>query len=339
MKSFIKYLCLCLALLLPFATHARDTAKFTGEIIFPFPYPDPKKGYNELWITHIENAKNARLLYEHEWEIYDYAVQKDGPLIVISAGPIDSDLYLINRNQLKKGARNLTENRFNATSYVDISPNGDILFGNLEINPLPEVIKGLYLMPSDEIKKVKPNTTLLKKGSIDFIRWSPNGYHFLYQTHNGLFLYNLRTGKDSLITKDKMQPTLSYPVFSPDGKKLAFIYQPKIEPGVELDVISLETLYPQLLPDDPKGHLRFSSLKWPTEKYFVYRKHDREKKKTKHFVIRADGGGSPEQILEGMEDMFENGLPGFKLGSSTFAVEPTNRLTTVWGKIKTENTK
>lgn len=337
MKSFTKCLCFCLAFLLPLATYA----KFTGEAIFRL--PGEERGYNELWITHIENTKNTRLLYKHEWTIYYYVVQKDSPNIVISAGRGISDLFLINRNQPKAEARNLTKKRFNATSRVDISPNGDILFTIKQIHIEPEIIEGLYLMPNDEVKKVKPQVILLldrdKEGLINFIRWSPNGYHFLYQTHNGLFLYNLRTGKDSLITKEKMQPTLSYPVFSPDGKKLAFIYQPKIEPGVELDVISLETLYPQLLPDDPKGHLRFSSLKWPTEKYFVYRKHDRQKKKTEHFVIRADGGGSPEQILEGMEDMFENGLPGFKLGSSTFAVEPTNRLTTVWGKIKTENTK
>ena len=330
MKSFIRHLCLCLAFLLPLATYA----KFTGEAIFRL----PGEGYNELWITHIENTKNTRLLYEHEWTIYYYVVQKDSPNIVISAGRGISDLFLINRNQLKAKARNLTKNRFNATRGVDISPNGDILFTNSPLNAFIEVDVGLYLMPSDEVKKVKPQATLLKEGSIDFFRWSPDSEQFIYidRFGTGLFLYNLRTGKDSLITKDKMQPTYSYPVFSPDGKKLAFIYQPKIEPGFELDVISLETLYPELLPDDPGGNLRFSSLKWPTENYFVYRKHNRQKKKTEHFVIRADGGGSPEQILKGMEDMFENGLRGFDLGSSTFAVEPTNRLTTVWGKIKTE---
>ena len=57
MKSFTKYLCLCLAFLLPFAAHA----KFTGEVIFRYNGND----YNELWITHIENAKNPRLLYKH----------------------------------------------------------------------------------------------------------------------------------------------------------------------------------------------------------------------------------------------------------------------------------
>ncbi len=195
-------------------------------------------------------------------------------------------------------------------------------------------------MPSDEIEKAKPQATLLKEGSIGFFLWSPDGEQFIYVDRfgTGLFLHNLRTGEDSLITKDKMDVV---PAFSADGKTLAFIYQPTLEPNVELDIISLETLYPHLLPDDPNGNLRFSGLKWPTEKYLVYRKHNKQKKKTEHFVIRADGGGHPEQILEDMEDMdmFENGLPGFKLGNTTFAVEPTNRLTTVWGKLKTLDRK
>ena len=264
-------------------------------------------------------------------------MQKDSPNIVISAGRIPSDIFLINRNQLRAEARNLTQKRFNATRRVDISPNGDILFKNSHTAPFPEVIRGLYLMPNDEVKKVKPQATLLKEGSIGFFRWSPDGEQFIYVDRfgTGLFLHNLRTGEDTLITKDKMDVV---PTFSPNGKKLAFIYQPKLEPDVKLDVISLETMYPQLLPNDPNGNLRFSGLKWPTENYLVYRKHNKQKKKTKHFVIRVDGG-PPEQILEDMEDIFEKGLPGFKLGNTTFAVEPTNRLTTVWGKLKTLNTK
>ena len=335
MKNFIKCLCLCLAFLLPFAAHAKS--KFTGEVIFKLPREEER--YNELWITHIENPKNIRLLYEHEWVIYTSAVQKDSPNIVISAGRAPSDIFLINRNQLRAEARNLTQKRFNDIWRVDISPNGDILFRNSHTVPFPEVIRGLYLMPNDEVKKVKPQATLLKKGTISFFRWSPDGEQFIYLDRfgTGLFLHNLRTGEDTLITKDKIQ-SLLYPVFSPDGKKLAFIYQPKIELGVELDVISLETMYPQLLPNDPNGNLRFSGLKWPTEKYLVYRVHDRQIKKTRHFVIRIDGG-HPEQILEDMEDIFENGLPGFTLGNTTFAVEPTNRLTTVWGKLKTNTLK
>ena len=80
MKSFTKYLCLCLAFLLPFAAHA----KFTGEVIFRYHGND----YNELWITHIENAKNPRLLYKHNEKefIYSFAIQKDSPIIAISAG-------------------------------------------------------------------------------------------------------------------------------------------------------------------------------------------------------------------------------------------------------------
>ena len=326
MKSFTKYLCLCLAFLLPFAAHA----KFTGEVIFLYLGND----YNELWITHIENAKNPRLLYKHNEKefIYSFAIQKDSPIIAISAGPTASNIFLIDRNRLRVEARNLTKNKFNATGRVALSSNGDLLFANGRF--APDVIDGLYLMPNDEIKKVKPQATLLKEVSIDFIRWSPNGQQFIYidLTSKGLFLYNLLTGEDSLITKDIM-----FPAFSPDGKTLAFIFQPTLEPGVELDVISLETLHPQLFPNDLENYV-FFGIKWPTENYLVYGIDDKQNKISRHYVIHIDGG-PPEQILEGMEDMIEKGLTGYIFGNTTFAVEPTNRLTTVWGKLKTLNTK
>ena len=328
MKSFIKYLCLCIVFLLPLATHA----KFTGEVIFL----NSRNDYNELWITHIENAKNARLLYQHEWEIHNYNVQKDSPLIVISAGPPTSvsDVFLINRNQLGAGARNLTKHKFGATVAVDISSKGDVLFSNASIlfHEVPP-IEGLYLIPNEELKKLNPRPTLLKQGYIGYVQWSPDGRQFIYRTGNGIFLYNLLTGKDSLITKDKL-----YPAFSPDGKKLAFIHQPILEPGVEIDVISLEPLQPRLFPNDPEDHLGFSGLKWPMEKYLVYSVYDRQIKKTLHFVIHLDGG-PPEQILAGIEDRLGNGLPSYVFGNTTFAVEPTNQLTTVWGKLKTHTLK
>ncbi len=328
MKYFIRYLCICLVYIFPFTIQA----KFTGEFIFFHPGND----YNELWISHFEKPKNARLLYKHTKEefIYDQSLQKDGSLIAISAGHIPSDIYLIDRNRIRDGARNLTNNRFNATDDVDISPNGDILFTNTHVLAFPDVPKGLYLMKADEVKKVKPQATLLKEGSINFFRWSPDSEQFLYYsekgrfTEKGLFLYNLLTTEEFLITKDKMLPT-----FSQDGKRLVFIHQPTLEHNVDIDVISLESMHPKLFPNDPEDNLRFGGLKWPAENYLSYKIYDRQTKHTKHFVIRIDGG-SPKQILEEMEDIFERGLPGFILGNATFSVESTNRLTTLWGNLK-----
>ena len=333
MNYFIRHFCICLVFLFPFTIHA----KFTGEFIFFY----PGKNLPELWITHFGNVKNTRLLYRHteDENIWDISFQKDGSLIAISAGHLASDIYLIDRNRLRDGARNLTENRFNATGRVDISPNGDILFTNTDIFAFPDVPVGLYFITHDEVKKVKPQATLLKEGQIDFVRWSPDGDQFYYYSQEGfflekgLFLYNLLTAEESLITKDRMSPA-----FSPDGKRLAFIFQPTLNLSVEIDVISLESMYPQLFPHDPEDNLRFHSLKWPSKNYLAYTLYDRKKKHTKHFVIRINDG-HPKQILEEMEDMFENGLQGFYLGNATYSVEPSNRLTTVWGKIKILNKK
>ena len=144
-------------------------------------------------------------------------------------------------------------------------------------------LKGSISSPNDEIKEVNPQATLLKEGSINFIRWSPDGKQFLYRTSEGLFLFNLHTGADLLITKDRV-----YPTFSPDGKKLAFIFQPTLEPGVELDVISLEVLYPQLFRNVPENQV-FFNLEWPRGKYLVYGIYHKQRKKTRHFVVHLDG--------------------------------------------------
>ena len=329
MEYFSKYFLLCFAFLITLTAYS----DYTGEVFYVS--PGNENDYNELWTTSIENAKRTRLLYNHNKgeTIFHYALQKDGPYIVISAGPLTSDLYLIDRSRLAVKARDLTKKRFNATGRVDISRNGDILFTNSQINPFPDVPEGVYLIPRDEIKKGTPQAKLLKEGSPDFLRWSPDGEQFSYRTFKGgLLIHNIFTREDTLITKDKM-----YPAFSPDGKTLAFFHQPKLEPGVELKVISLDTLHPDLFPNNPDSHV-FFGLKWPEKNYLVYGIYYKQTWKREHFIIHLEKG-SPEQILEDMENMFEKGLRGFSLGSTKLAVEPKNRLTTVWGELKTENTK
>ncbi len=122
----LKYLCLSLAFLLPLTTHA----DFTGEVFFTklVTKQEERKIFSEIWITDIENAKSAHLLYRDKYEIHDYAIQNNGPLLVISAGPLTSDIFLLNRFQLGAGAIDLTKAKFGATAGVDISPNGDVLF-------------------------------------------------------------------------------------------------------------------------------------------------------------------------------------------------------------------
>ena len=97
----------------------------------------------------LRTQRTHGCFYKHNEKefIYSFAIQKDSPIIAISAGLIASNIFLIDRNRLRAGARNLTENRFNTTKRVGISYNGDILFTNTHANPFPEVIEGLYFMP------------------------------------------------------------------------------------------------------------------------------------------------------------------------------------------------
>ena len=84
-----------------------------------------------------------------------------GSLIAISAGPLTSDIFLLDRNQLQAKARDLTNKEFDSTAAVDISLNGDVIFSNfvLLFHEIPP-IKGLRLITNEELKNVNPHSTL-----------------------------------------------------------------------------------------------------------------------------------------------------------------------------------
>ena len=157
MKSFLKYLWLYIAFLLPLTTLAKSP---TGTVIFEHP-----ENSSELWITNLEDTRNARLLYKNTRPIYALAAQKDGPLIIMSV--IDrlfsTNAYLFNRNRPHKEARNLTQKRFGGILDVDISEAGDIVFtNNLRDGALPPK-EGVFLIPNHEIEKPVPKATLLQR--------------------------------------------------------------------------------------------------------------------------------------------------------------------------------
>ncbi len=323
MKNFFRCFCLWMVVLLPFTIHA----EVTGEIIFRH-----KDNPNELWITDVEDTSNARLFFKFKQEniIRRLSVQKDGPFIVVAADrdakTIEDDIFFINTNRLNVGERNLTNKQF--THIVDdlaTSSNGDILFTNTFHE------QAIYLIPKHEIDKPHPNIRVLKKVEAGSVSWKPNGDQIAYDvTFGGVFLFNVVTKKELRISKEGR-----HPVFSPNGKKLAFISE-SFRQTSEIEIISLETMRTLKIIKDFIPHERLSDLKWsPDGRYIIYTVFALclfEKCATYHNIAVPLDAGPPIRILD---DIQKGGVPYFDFTSTaSHAVEPTNRLTTLWGKLK-----
>lgn len=122
-----------------------------------------------------------------------------------------------------------------------------------------------------------------------------------------------------------------------------------MEVAVELEVVSVETLRFQgnikyhtlhFQGDIEKriiGHQQFLDLKFsPDGKYLVYTTYGggffNPNTSFNSYAISLDGK-EQFKILDGI---FDNGVPMFDWATSEgpYAVEPKNRLTTLWGKLK-----
>ena len=178
--------------------------------------------------------------------------------------------------------------------------------------------------------KPSPIVTRIKAADIQSTVWLPNGDQLAYDaTFGDVFHLNIATGEEFRVSGGG-----NYPAISPDGKKIAIVFKAWHFTD-EIRVISLETLRPLKIIKDFVPHTTFNDLKWsPDGKYIVYSVFGRSlfKKGTIHHNIAVPlDGGPPERIL----DMFEHGVAKFDWASTAgYAVEPTNRLTTLWGKLK-----
>lgn len=334
MKYLFSYL--CLIFFIPFTG---DT-KLTSEIIYV-----TGRDYNELWITRINNTNNARPLFKIEKddrsEIRHLSVQRNGPLIVISVhdvgiDPFEHEGYLIDTTEVPAKARKLTHNRFEDVYNIEISQNGDIVFVNSlihERDPPPK--KGIYFISHRELNKAVPKITLLKEVNATNIAWSPDGKQIAYDTAEGVFVFDIKTEKTIHISK-----VGSMPVFSPDGKKLAFSsvrLHSFVKIADEIRIISLHTLRTWRTIRELQEHSYFLGLKWaPNGKSIIYQIRGRDNRGlTLHCNIAVPlSGGVPEK-LDGMSNRYYI----FDWSSRAYSVEPENRSTTLWGKLKIENTK
>ncbi|MDE0326895.1 MAG: hypothetical protein OXN27_23460 [Candidatus Poribacteria bacterium] len=324
MKPFFKFLCLCLTFLLPFAT---AQAKLTGEVIFR----PPINAFNELWVTNVEKARDDHPLFTLGYSPEGLAVQTNGNLVVTMASHnqlmFGNDIYVFDKEADFPKVRDLTRQQFSLIWGLDISQNGDIVFTHERTGPAPAT--GIYLIPKHELKKLRPKVYLLKEGEAYTVEWSSSGKHIVYSTSDGVCVLNILTQEVLQISRDG-----GYPAFSPDGRYIAFsnraFTQGRWATTYTISIVSvigppnLKTIETREAEPGSLG------LKWsPDGQYVVYT--IRWNETYRNFAAPLNGGPHEEFLDEYGEGVW---LFDWTQTDVAYAVEPTNRLTTLWGKLK-----
>ena len=328
MKYIPKSLWLCIVVLLlpPTTTHA----ELTGEVIFLHPRSD----FTELWIGDVKNTRNARQIFKHTPGVEELAVQSEGQYIVfvsqIEEAFFAFDAYVIDRNKFPLKAHNFTQQRFDTIWDIDISHKGDVVFTNYDTGREPDMKYGVYLIRREELETGFPNAELIFEREAYEVTWAPDGVHIAFHVFGGgIYLYNTEyRGGASVIDQHGYNPA-----FSPDGKRLAFV-QTALGQGAAITAISLHPrrrLKTLALDADvaildlkwtPDGQALVYTVNGPDHLYHTYAAHLDE--------------GPHEEVLK----IGDAGVPMFDwTNAAAYAVEPTNRLTTLWGKLKQQDSK
>ena len=318
----------CLVCFLPLATHAKPA----GEIIFRHPLD-----FFELWTGNVQEGHGARRVFRQKLLIVELSVQKDDRyLVAVAERFVDDELhlhvdaYLLDKKRPNAEAKNLTQGRYGEILDAAISRNGDVVFTNRPFVPVKNgkvQERGPFLIRKHEAtQKHNPKARLLKQVDADYVDWGPHRNQIAYSTDTGIFLFNILTAKVSQIIKDGYRP-----VFSPDGKHLAFLTGTK---PTKLGILSLANL--NLKHIEIEGGVSPIYLTWsPDGRYIVYTLAG-PNRTSKNFAVPI-AGGRPERILE----MYAGGVPLFEWTHTakavTHAVKPENKLTTLWGKLKQQD--
>lgn len=312
MIRFNKYFCIFLILLLPITTYA----KLTGEIIIRH----PSRNFGELWVTTIENPRQARWIAQQNDEIEGLSVQKDGDLIatLMSDQPFKTDVFVIKKGERK--GRNLTNSKYEIINDLSVSVKGDIVFTN--IFDAPQEIIGIYLISNSESKKEPPIIKMIKKVDAFSVDFSPDGKLVAYDNRDGIFTVDIRTGRIN-----KIMETGYRPHFAPNTKKLAYVDMVGWI-ATHINIISLNNPNHKTRIELVE-HKRFINIQWsPDGQYITYTVEDHEG----HYHIYAApiDGGKQEEVL----DVFDGWYVIFDWTETTLSVDPSDKITTTWGHLK-----
>lgn len=356
MKHILKCICLWMIVLLPLTIYA----ELPWEVIFI--HPDNP---NELWITDLTDTDNARMLYQQKYLIRDFSVQKNGHYIATLTEYGDPtkpyDIYLIDTDNINQVERMMTHQRFNKILDVELSQNPELFFTNFlpvrtdkpKLDKFGRVTTGIYLIHNREIEDpffpshkppelenflpprevLSPRVTPIKEVEAQHVALSPDKEYLAYDTPEGTYLIKFATGEVLRVSIGGSLPT-----FSPDGTTLAVVHGGA---GLnlfsyDLDIFSVPGLRLLNTIEHVTNHINFLDMKWsPDGKYIVYTTYGgsffEQNTSYHHYAIPYQGG---EQIR--ILDILDNGVPMFDWWTSeaAYAVEPKNRLTTLWGKLK-----
>ena len=217
---------------------------------------------------------------------------------------------------------------------ADISSNGDVIFVEQP---------GLMRIRSDELAKSEPEIELLMDhGAMDIydIAWSPDGKHIAFCTLSDLFLFDVETQDIFRIAQNVNSP----PVFSPNGKQIAFsrfverngerwtkaIAVVPVQPDADAEIVHVKEDYIYNVDAwSPDGKfIAYGSYIDPSRIKNIELFRSRG-----NFVVPVTGGG-PEPILITMKDT----VLSLDWDDKAYAVEPADALVTTWGALKTRKT-
>ena len=312
----------------------------TGEIIFVHPINS-----SEIWVSNVEGTTARKLFRQTFGDIDKIEVQGNGEYVLVVADKAivvgdglraflgSYDIYLLDRKNPIRKAKNLTLGRFPRLVDADISRNGDVIFVERP---------GLMLIRNDELAKPEPEPELLLDigaWEIYDIEWSPDGKHIAFSTVEALFLLDVSTKDIFRITGRADSP----PVFSPNGKQIAFstvvarngqlwtsaIAVASVQPDADVEIVHVKKDYLYGVDSwSPDGQF----IAYGSYTHLEIRNID-QFRTLGNFVIPATGG-EPERILITMK----NTVLSLDWDDKAYAVEPADALVTTWSALKARKT-
>lgn len=320
----LKILCLSFTFTLSLsAGHAAPS----GEIVFVHPID-----FREIWIGSVD-GRNTHRLFRDPILIRELSIQRgDRYILAVAEGIPDAetgvDVYLFDRQNKLAGRKDLTLGRFSEVCDAAISQNGDVVFANTIGGTLRNP-DGIYLIPNREVHQPIPKVEKLFNGPACHVDWAPNGEDVVFSNWDGIFLLNIFAKPVSHIIKNGYRP-----VFSPDGKRIAFFIK-DAKRDSQIGIVSLNA------PANVRRIKIHESgvpiyLTWSTDgEYIAYAvitevlQDLHQKWLYSNFAMQVSNG-KHHHILQA----FKTGSGAFEWISEAYPVEPTNLLTATWGKLK-----